>query len=192
MKEKLSKYLVLFITFLKVGLFTFGGGYAMIPLIQSEVAEKKKWIRESELIDIITISESTPGPIAVNAATYIGYRVAGFWGAFFSTLGLIIPSFVIILLISFIYDKISSFTVIQNMFKGIKVGVTLLLVTAIIKLSKGIKKGWYFYTVFLIGLAISICFSIWLSNFSYIALILIALGLILGIIKTKIEGGKDK
>ena len=94
--NKFKQLLVLFLTFLKVGALTFGGGYAMIPIIQREVVEKRKWASEADILDILAISESTPGPISVNAATYIGFRVAGFWGSFFATLGLILPSFAII------------------------------------------------------------------------------------------------
>ena len=86
------KYFSLFSTFFKVGLFTFGGGYAMIPIIQKEIVDKKKWVNEIELLDIIAISESTPGPIAINSATYIGYKVAGVLGSVFATLGIVLPS----------------------------------------------------------------------------------------------------
>ncbi|MBQ1988903.1 MAG: chromate transporter, partial [Clostridia bacterium] len=102
MNDKLKKALQLFLTFFKIGAFTFGGGYAMIPLIQKEVVEEKKWITDDDILEIIAIAESTPGPIAINSATFVGYRVCGFWGSFFSTLGVVLPSFVIILIISFV------------------------------------------------------------------------------------------
>ena len=89
MKKKMKKLFNIFITFLRIGAFTFGSGYAMIPLINKEAVEKNKWVSDDDILDIIAISESTPGPISVNAATFIGYKVAGFWGAFFATLGLI-------------------------------------------------------------------------------------------------------
>ena len=92
----MHKNLDLFLTFLKIGAFTFGGGYAMIPLIQREICENKKWISEQEITDIVAISESTPGPVAVNAATFVGYRTNGFVGAFIATLGVVLPSFLII------------------------------------------------------------------------------------------------
>ena len=97
MKEKIKRILQLFLVFFKIGAFTFGGGYAMIPLIQKEVVENKKWITDDDILEIIAIAESTPGPIAINSATFVGYRTCGFWGAFFSTLGVILPSFGIIL-----------------------------------------------------------------------------------------------
>ncbi len=101
-ESKLYKIGLLFSTFFKIGAFTFGGGYAMIPLIQREIAEKRKWITEDDILDIIAIAESTPGPIAVNSATFVGYKVAGFWGAFVSTLGVVLPSFVIITVIAYV------------------------------------------------------------------------------------------
>ena len=106
MNNKPKQILTLFLTFLKIGAFTFGGGYAMIPLIQKEIAENKKWITEQDILDIIAIAESTPGPIAINAATFVGFKVCGFWGAFFSTLGIVIPSFIVISLLSFIIKEL--------------------------------------------------------------------------------------
>ena len=116
-KGNIKSIFQLFITFFKTGLLTFGGGYAMIPILQREVSEKKKWISEMEMLDILAVSESTPGPIAVNTATYVGYEVAGFWGSFFATLGLIIPSFIIIFIISFFYKDFMNWTVVQAAFK---------------------------------------------------------------------------
>ena len=92
----MNLYIKLFLTFLKIGAFTFGGGYAMIPLISREAVENHKWIEDKDILDIVAIAESTPGPIAVNAATFVGYRVGGVLGAFCATLGVVLPSFVII------------------------------------------------------------------------------------------------
>ena len=102
--SKTMKTLQVFLTFFKIGAFTFGGGYAMIPLIEKETVEKKKWITDDDVLEIITIAESTPGPIAINAATFVGYRVCGFWGALTATLGVVIPSFGIILAISIFFN----------------------------------------------------------------------------------------
>ena len=113
------RYLILFLTFLKIGAFTFGGGYAMIPIIEDEVTRKRKWITATEILDVIAISESTPGPIAVNTATYVGYKVGGILGSIFATLGLAIPSFVIIFVISFFYKDFMQWKVIAAMFKGL-------------------------------------------------------------------------
>ena len=92
----------LFLTFLKIGAFTFGGGYAMIPLIQKEVVERRKWMTDGDILDIIAIAESTPGPIAINAATFVGYKTAGFWGAVCCTTGVVLPSFLMIAAISLV------------------------------------------------------------------------------------------
>ena len=124
------KCISLFVTFFKVGLFTFGGGYAMIPIIQKEVVEKKKWISGVDLLDILAISESTPGPISVNAATFVGYKVAGFLGALFSTLALATPSFIILLLISTFYDNFLALEFVNKAFLGLKIGVIILLINA--------------------------------------------------------------
>ena len=96
MRETFKKALQLFVTFFKIGAFTFGGGYAMIPLISKEVVENKKWITDDDILEIVAIAESTPGPIAINSATFVGYKVCGFWGSFCTTLGVVLPSFAII------------------------------------------------------------------------------------------------
>ena len=99
MRKKLKLSLSVFWVFFRIGAFTFGGGYAMIPLITEETVTKRKWISEQDILDIFAIAESTPGPIAINSATFVGYRVAGFWGSFFATLGVVMPSFIIIFII---------------------------------------------------------------------------------------------
>ena len=95
--EKRSRALTLFLTFFKIGAFTFGGGYAMLPLIQREIVEKRKWITNDDILEVVAIAESTPGPIAVNSATFVGYRTGGFSGALLATLGVVLPSFAVIL-----------------------------------------------------------------------------------------------
>ena len=117
------KTLQVFLTFFKIGAFTFGGGYAMIPLIEKETVEKKKWITDDDVLEIITIAESTPGPIAINAATFVGYRVCGFWGALTATLGVVIPSFGIILAISILIKQFRDIKAVQYAFNGIRAGV---------------------------------------------------------------------
>ena len=113
----MKKYMVLFFTMLKIGVFTFGGGYAMIALLENEFVSKKKWLAKDEFLNMAAIAESTPGPIAINAATYIGYKNAGVIGAFLCTLGVCIPSFVIIYAISLFFDVFLSLTVVANAFK---------------------------------------------------------------------------
>ena len=122
-----NKVLKLFLTFLKIGAFTFGGGYAMIPLIHREAAEKNNWVTDEEIIEMLAISESTPGPIAINSATFVGYKVAGFWGAAFATLRVIIPSLVIITVIAFFLRSFSEYKAVRYAFTGIRAGVAALV-----------------------------------------------------------------
>ena len=199
MKEKLKNCLVLFWNFFKIGLFTFGGGYEMLGLIQDEVVDKRKWISTEDFFEIVVVAESTPGPVAVNMATYIGHKVGKFLGAFFATLGLALPSLIIIFVISLFYNAFLKIEIVSKAFAGIKVGVMVILLTTIIKLIKQVKHNCYFYVVFTLSLAVMICFSIFIPWFSWISIILIALGLILGTINTRItskrapkEGGTDK
>ena len=147
MSEKLKKALQLFVTFFRIGAFTFGGGYAMIPLIQKEVVEEKKWITDDDILEIIAISESTPGPIAINSATFIGYRICGFWGSFFSTLGVVLPSFVIILTISFVLKEFQELKAVQYAFEGIRAGVLALLIKALVGMYKKSPKNLVSYIV---------------------------------------------
>lgn len=139
-KFSLEKILTLFWTFFKIGAFTFGGGYAMIPLIQREVVENKKWITDDDILEIIAIAESTPGPIAINSATFIGFKVAGFWGSFFSTLGVVVPSFAIILIISFVLKEFQSIKAVRYAFFGIRAGVLALLIKAVWTMYKKMPK----------------------------------------------------
>ena len=125
-----SKLLALFATFFKIGAFTFGGGYAMIPLIQKEAVEKHHWVTDSDILEIVAIAESTPGPIAINASTFIGYRVKGVLGALCATLGVVLPSFVIILIISGILQQFQDIPLVQYAFFGIRAGVLALILKA--------------------------------------------------------------
>ena len=108
MKHDYKRIWPLFWTFFKIGAFTFGGGYAMIPLIQKETVENHKWITDDDILEIVAIAESTPGPVAINSATFVGYRTAGFFGAMFCTLGVVLPSFLIISVISMVLDRFES------------------------------------------------------------------------------------
>lgn len=140
--RKMNMLLDLFLTFAKVGLFTFGGGYAMISLIENNCVERKKWITHDEMMNITVIAESTPGPIAINAATFVGYRQAGFIGALAATFGMVIPSFIIIYIISVFFDNFLEIAVIANAFKGIKLAVGILILNAgITMVSKMPKKA---------------------------------------------------
>ena len=126
--------LELLVTFIKIGLFTFGGGYAMIPLIENECVAKKGWITHEEMMDITVIAESTPGPVAINCATYVGMKKKGIIGAATATLGVIIPSFLIILLISFFFDRFLEIKWVSSAFRGIKIAVGVLIVDAAVRM----------------------------------------------------------
>lgn len=144
--------LELFWVFFKLGLFTFGGGYAMLPHIKEVVIEKKKWLTEDEVLDIIAIAESTPGPIAINMATYIGNKKKGFWGSVFATLGVVLPSLIIIFAISLFFDAFLKNQYVKYAFVGIKCGVAfLILKTGIEMLVKTKKK---FLNIFLLSLTL--------------------------------------
>ena len=141
MNDKIKKACQLFITFLKIGAFTFGGGYAMIPLIQREVVDNKGWITDSDILEIIAIAESTPGPIAINTATFVGFRICGFFGALLATLGVVLPSFVIIFCISFVLREFQSAKLVQNAFYGIRIAVLALILKALWSMYKQCPKN---------------------------------------------------
>lgn len=138
--KKLKTVLVLFLTMAKIGLFTFGGGYAMIAIIERELVEKKKWIDKKEYLDVIAIAESSPGPIAVNTATFVGYKIGGFFGSLFATVGVVLPSFTIILIISFFYEQFVALEYVGYAFKGIQACVAFLILSAGVKMSKALEK----------------------------------------------------
>ena len=145
--KKLSKQFILFTTFFKIGLFTFGGGYAMIPLIKREITEKHGWIGDEDILDIIALSESTPGPIAINMATFIGNRIGGFFGAALATLGVVLPSFIIIFAISAVLREFQQIEAVQFAFMGIRAGVLALLLKALVSMYKSCKKSLFAYIV---------------------------------------------
>ena len=140
MRKEKSRVWELFLVFLKIGAFTFGGGYAMIPLIQREMVNNKKWINEKDILDIVAISESTPGPIAVNAATFVGYHVAGVAGAAAATFGVVLPAFCIIACLATILPKLERLRAVQYAFWGIRVGVLALLLRALLTMYHSCKK----------------------------------------------------
>lgn len=138
--KKSKLYFELFASFFKIGAFTIGGGYAMLPLIQREVVENKNWIEERDMLDIVAIAESTPGPIAINTATFVGTKTAGFFGAFFSTLGVVLPSFIIITVLSYVLDAVSNIEAVKFAFNGIRAGVLALIVKALWGMAKHCPK----------------------------------------------------
>ena len=172
--EKRKGYLSLFLTMLKIGLFTFGGGYAMIALLENEFVEKKKWIEKDEFLDVAAIAESTPGPIAINAATYIGYKNAGIIGSMIATLGICIPSFIIIYTISLFFDAFLSLTLVAYAFKGIQICVVYLILTAGLKMLAHMKKNAFNMIIISITLFCMVVFSLFAVKFSTIFYIIIS------------------
>ena len=137
----MSKTKELFTTFIKIGAFTFGGGYAMVALLEHEFVEQKQWVSREEFLDMVAIAESTPGPMAVNSATYIGYKIAGFSGAAASTLAVCIPSFAVIYIISLFFDQFLSLSVVASAFHGIQVCVIYLILSAGLKMLKELERS---------------------------------------------------
>lgn len=177
----MSEIIQLFSTFFKIGAFTFGGGYAMIPLIEREVVEKNKYLTSNDISDIIAIAEATPGPIAINVATFTGYRIAGVKGAIASTLGVVIPSFVIIVLISLLFKKYMNNQIIENAFWGVRISVLALMIKALLNIYKQCPKKALSYIVAVVAFV-----AVGLFNIS--ALIIIAVAAVVGIVYQQIAG----
>ena len=169
----MKKYVSLFLTMLKIGLFTFGGGYAMIALLENEFVEKKKYIEKYEFLDMVAIAESTPGPIAINAATYIGYKQLRFLGALMATVAICIPSFIIIFAISLFFDAFLSFKLVEYAFRGIQVCVIYLIFSAGLKMLKQMKKTAFSIIIVSVVVFCMIVFSLFTVRFSTILYILI-------------------
>ena len=131
----------LFWTFLKIGAFTFGGGYAMVALLEREFVEDKQWLSREEFLDMVAIAESTPGPVAVNSATYVGYKIEGAEGAAASTLAVCLPSFVVIYLISLVFDRFLQLSAVASAFRGIQVCVIYLIFSAGVRMLKALDKS---------------------------------------------------
>ena len=168
----MSILLNLFITFLKVGLFTFGGGYAMISVIENACVQKQKWISKDEMLDIIVIAESTPGPISVNTATYVGFLQKGIIGSFIATLGLILPSFLIIYFISLYFDNFLEISFIANAFKGIKIGVGVMIFDAGLNMYKNLSTKTLIKLIFLFSFFLMLYANIFSSKISSITIII--------------------
>lgn len=172
--SKFKKCASLFLTMLKIGFFTFGGGYAMIALLENEFVSNKKWLEKDEFLDVAAIAESTPGPIAINAATYIGYKNVGIIGSVIATLGICIPSFVIIYAISLFFDAFLSLTYVAYAFKGIQICVVYLIFSAGLKMLKQIKKSAFNICVIFATILCMVTLSVFAVKFSTIFYILIS------------------
>lgn len=171
--SKSKNLLNLFFTMMKIGLFTFGGGYAMLALLENEFVSEKKWISKEEFLDMTAIAESTPGPIAINSATYIGYKKEGVLGSLVATIGVCIPSFVIIFAISLFLDKFLTYKAVASAFRGIQVCVVYLIFSAGFKMFKAIKKNVFSLIAFFITSLSMIAFSLFSVSFSSIFYVLI-------------------
>lgn len=179
----------LFWTFFKVGLFTFGGGYAMIAQIREIVIEKKNWLSEDELLEVIVVAESTPGPIAINLATYVGYKRRGIRGSLMATLGVVLPSLVIIFLISLFLDAFMENRFVQYAFVGIQCAVAFLILKAGLTMLRKVEKKALPMATFGVVLAALIAFELFSVSVSSILLIL--LGGLLGVVVYGIRGAKN-
>jgi len=173
-KTEMNILLDLFLTFTKIGLFTFGGGYAMIAMIEHSCVEKKKWITHDDMMNVTVIAESTPGPIAINCATFVGYQQAGFSGALTATLGIVLPSFLVIFIISMFLDRFLEITIIAHAFKGIKLAVGILIADAAITMIRKMPKKAFPRTVMLCSFVLMLLINVFSWNFSTISLMIIA------------------
>ena len=164
----------LLLTFMKIGLFTFGGGYAMISMIENNCVERKKWISHDDMMNVTVIAESTPGPIAINCATFVGYRQAGFLGSLAATLGIVLPSFVVIYAISMFLDNFLAITAIANAFKGIKIAVGILILDAAITMIKKMYRKGLPYAIMVCSFIAMFFINIFSWNISPVSLMLAA------------------
>ena len=185
MKNKFTKALQLFWIFFKIGAFTFGGGYAMIPIIQKETVENHKFIKESDILDIVAIAESTPGPIAINSATFVGYQTAGVLGSLCATLGVVLPSFVIILLISFFLRQFMEYNVVRYAFAGIRAGVMALVIKAFVSMYKQCPKSAVAYGIMAAAFLVAV-----ITNVS--AILIIAFSALVGLITFLVLDKKEE
>lgn len=171
----MKKYWELFAIFFKIGAFTFGGGYAMIPLIRNEIVQKKVWMSDEEFMDMLAIAQSMPGPIALNTALFVGNKNLGFKGSLFSGMGIILPSFIVILLIAIVFTQFKDNSIVERIFKGIRPAVVALIASPLLGLSKSAGINWKN-----IWIPLVVALSVWLLGVSpiYIVLAAIILGLI--------------
>ncbi len=180
----------LFRTFAKIGLFTFGGGYAMISLIENSCVEKKGWITHDEMMNVTVIAESTPGPIAINCATFVGYKQKGMIGAIAATIGMVLPSFCIIFLISMFLDNFLEIAWIAHAFMGIKIAVGILILDAAIKMIRKMQKKPIPLTIMACAFLAMLLIDIFALHVSSITLMLIAAVISLAIFLTRRNTGK--
>ena len=187
-KKEFFKILInLFMSFFKIGLFTIGGGLAMIPMMEKELINKKRWINDEELLDYYAVSQSTPGIIAVNVATFVGYKQAGIIGGIFATLGIVTPSWIIITILAFFINSISDYPMVQKALKGINVAVASLLTSVIINFSKKTIKN--FYNGLFMFLAFVLVFFFKVPTY-WIIISAIIMGILIVLVQDKIKARK--
>ena len=162
-------YLQSFLIFLKIGLFTIGGGYAMVPLIQDEIVDKRKWIDKEDFIDLLALTQSVPGIFAVNIAIFIGYKIRKFWGAFWMATGTILPSFAIILLIALFFQQFKHLPAVESIFKGIRPAVVALIAAPTFKMAQSARINRYNLWIPVVSALL-----IWLLDFSPIYVIILS------------------
>ena len=158
-EKNMKELLTIFWTFFKIGAFTFGGGYAMLPLLQKDIVEKRGWATDEELLDYFALGQCIPGIIAVNTATFIGHKLRGFWGAVVALLGIVAPSFIIISVIAAFIQNFAELEVVQHAFAGIRIAVCVLILSAVIKMGKSSIRDLPCLLVFLAALVLLILFS---------------------------------
>lgn len=189
----MKKITNLFGTFLKIGAFTFGGGYAMVALLQNEFVEEKKWVTKEEFLDMVAIAESTPGPMAVNSATYIGYKIEGTAGAAASTVAVCLPSFAVIYLISLFFDQFLRLSVVASAFHGIQVCVIYLILSAGLKMLKQLERSAFNMVILAAVVLAMVSFSVMAVSFSSIFYILLSGAAGLGLYAVqKLQKGEKK
>lgn len=161
----MGKYLELFSSFFKIGIFTFGGGYAMIPIIQAEVITRKRWIKDNEFLDLLTLAQSAPGPISLNTAVFVGYKMYGYRGALSALLGVVLPSFTILLMVAMFFSQIRQNPIVDAAFRGMQPIVVAIMLAPILGFVKGMHWS-------LIAIAAAITLAIWYFGFSPIYLLI--------------------
>ena len=189
--KKSNLLLDLFLTFAKIGLFTFGGGYAMIAMMENICVEKKKWITHDDMMNVTVIAESTPGPIAINCATFVGYQQAGLTGSLLATIGIVLPSFTIIYLISLFLDNFLEITLVANAFRGIRIAVGLLILDAAVTMIRKMPKKRLPRGIMLTAFAAMLAINLFALNISSITLMLFAAAVSLTIFAVG-KGGERK
>ena len=159
----------MFGSFFKIGLFTFGGGYAMVPIIQREVIDRRGWVDRDEFVELLTLAQSAPGPIALNTSVFVGYKMRGYAGALAALLGIVVPAFTVILIVAIYFAQFRKNVYVNAAFKGMRPAVVALIVSPIVSLSRGMEAWKY-------ALAAAVALFVWWSGVSPIWLIIVAAG----------------